>query len=675
MRVLWKQMHRRPVISVVLLLALTVAVAVSLVGISAWTVILRQSGEIADNYVTIAIFNEPTEWTSPLYHEAAMEAALQSGCVLNYDSRCMLGAEIEGTRALTSGAVRITDYAAEIDSPSYSMGVLAITCTAIEPEIVEETVLHVEALDGEETIQEIKRPPCEHYNVSGTVNEVISLAEGYEPPKRGDAVSIYAREYTPDGAYLFEVGKKYLVFVDFSDHSIVTNYYESTDEETGEFVWKVVQEQDAESPYFLNITTYWGLDLKDHLEKPDTNTDGVYDLPSVDWQARLRRGQREDGVYYYYPMPEAWTHIAEYSSSVAEFLESEAGTLWREEIIPRCEVNQSSASVVLTDNMESLYMFNNGFAELLEGREISAEEYVNGGNVCIVSAEYAKFNNLHIGDKINVDYYDTLITTAGVSEGGLNGADTILRPLLRHGILTEEDRIGVKKDYEIVGIYSAPAFRGGTHMFAADTIFAPKASVPNAEQYEARGYRALQSLVLRNGSEEEFFESLKHYTYEGEDAWMLDDPSDMDFSGDFMTFNQQYDKAAGNIEVMRSNARRLLVLSLLGFLIVLAAVRYFEARRQRLVVVPMKKLGIAKGRITGELIGAGLLLDFAATALGGVLAWFLFGAITRRANVGTLQLPLDILLISAAAAAVLLAVTTVVSAVTLSKTELMQTKK
>ena len=142
-----------------------------------------------------------------------------------------------------------------------------------------------------------------------------------------------------------------------------------------------------------------------------------------------------------------------------------------------------------------------------------------------------------------------------------------------------------------------------------------------------------------------------------------------------MTFNQQYDKASENIAVMQSNARRLLILSMLGFLIVLAAVRYFAARRQQATVVTMKKLGIGKRRITGELIGAGLLLDLAATALGGVLAWFLFGEITRRANVGTLRLSLPTLLISAAAAAVLLAATTVVSAVTLSKTELMQRKK
>ncbi len=186
----------------------------------------------------------------------------------------------------------------------------------------------------------------------------------------------------------------------------------------------------------------------------------------------------------------------------------------------------------------------------------------------------------------------------------------------------------------------------------------------------------MQSFVLRNGAEEEFFEELRHGRCDNEEEalWFLD-PNDIDFSEDFITFNQQYDKAAGNIAVMQSNARRLLILSMLGFLVVLAAVRYFEARRQRGVVLTMKKLGIAKRRITAELIGAGLLLDLAATALGVVLAWLLFVEITRRANVGTLQLPVTTLVLSAAAAFLLLAATTIVSAAKLSRIGLMQTKK
>ena len=675
MFVLLRQIRRKPFIWAILVVALTLAVAVSLVGLSAWSAIERQASAVSDNYVTIAIMKE-TGFGSEIYDTAAMDAALSSGCVTSYDSRCMLGAVVAGSKALTSGAVERNDYDYGFDSPSYSLSVFAITCTAIEPEVRQEvhTIIEYDPNSKEETEREVELPPYEEYCIYGTVNEVVSLAAGYEPPKLGDQIQLPMTEHREDGKSIFEVGKKYLVFAYFQDHPVVYNYYETTDEDTGEFVWKVVEEPDAESPYLLGTYDGWGRSIRDYIERPDGGGN-VNGLEKKDWYARLLLGQRDDGVYYYYPMPEAWTHVAEYTGSVEEFLKSEAGREWREEIIPRCELNQSSASIVLTDNLQSVYMFNNGFAELVNGREISAEEYVNGENVCLVSAEYAKFNNLHVGDLINLDYYDTPVEQESMLESGINNAAEIWASTLRHGVLTIEERIGVQKDYEIIGIYSAPAFRAGTHLFTADTIFAPKKSLPNAEKYEERGFRALQSLVLRNGSEEEFFEGLKHCRYEGEYDWEFEDPNDIDFSGDFMTFNQQYDKAAGNIEVMRSNARRLLILAILGFLIVLAAVRYFEARRQRAIVVTMKKLGIARRRIVRELIGAGLLLDLTATALGGLAAWLLFGEITRRANVGTLQLPLPTLLISAAATAIVLTLTTFFSASRLSRIALMETKK
>ena len=649
----------------ILVVALTLAVAVSLVGLSAWSAIERQASAVSDNYVTIAIMND--EWGNPYYDEAALEAAVSTGCVVREDSRCMLGVEVENSRALTSGAIEQNDYEYSFDSPSYCLAVIAVTCDSIR---VGQSANGFVVIDDEE----FELPSYETYDVEATVNEVVSLAEGYERPKNGDAIS-FEGIYLSDGTIPIQIGKTYLVFGYYQEPPIVYKYYQDTDPVTGEYTWTVREEPDSNYSPSLGVYDNWVFSIR----SPELNIElegSPYELDKYDLMGHTMLGQREDGTFYYYPMPDcSWTHFAEHTGSVEDFLKSEAGREWREEIIPRCESNQRSASMVLTDNLQDIYMFNNGFGEVIEGREMNPEEYVDGDDVCIVSVEYAKYNNLHVGDRISVDYYDTTVVQASVSESGTTASEISIQSVYRHGVLTQENRLGVKKDYEIVGIYSAPAFRGGTHLFTADTIFAPKKSLPNAEKYEERGIRALQSLVLRNGSEEEFFEGLKHCRYEGEYDWEFEDPNDIDFSGDFMTFNQQYDKAAGNIEVMRSNARRLLILAILGFLIVLAAVRYFEARRQRVIVVTMKKLGIARRRIVRELIGAGLLLDLTATVFGGLAAWLLFGEITRRANVGTLQLPLTTLLISAAATAIVLTLTTVFSASRLSRIALMETKK
>ena len=666
MLIFLRQVRRQLLLWIIFAVALSLAVSILLIAVGSWNAIRLQATAVDENYITIAIMTD-VEFSTPFIDEVAMETALKSPCVVRYDSRCMLGAEVKGCKALTSGAVERNDYQFAFDHPSYDMVVLAVTCNSVETF----PSFPITVYDGE---REIEQPTYEEYNVSAVVNEAVSIADGYEPPKAGDEITLFGGRHREDGTIPFEVGKTYLVFGYFYDHQIVYNLYESTDEATGQFAWKVVEEPNREKPYSLRLFDDWEFEILSTC--PRDGNGSVYELEHENYSERTLLGQRENGTFYYYPMPNAWVHSAEYSGSVESFLNSEAGDIWKNQTIPLCELNQHSASVVLTDDLQSIYMFNNGYAEVIEGREMTADETVNGVAVCLVSVEYAKYNNLHVGDKISIEYYDTTLVSDSAYEIGMNDADDATYQVTRHGVLIPENRLGVEKNYEVVGIYSAPAFRGGTHLFTADTIFAPKKSLPNAEKYEERGFRALQSLVLRNGTEEEFFETLKHGSYNGEwaEIW-FDNPNDIDFSGDFMTFNQQYDKAAGNIEVMRSNARRLLILAIMGFLIVLAAVRYFEARRQRAIVVTMKKLGIARRRIVRELIGAGLLLDLTATALGGLAAWLLFGEITRRANVGTLQLPLPTLLISAAATAIVLTLTTFFSASRLSRIALMETKK
>ena len=65
------------------------------------------------------------------YERLAVAAAMESSCVVQYDSRCMLGAEIADSRALTSGAVVRNDYRQAFDTPSYAMAVLAVTCEKV----------------------------------------------------------------------------------------------------------------------------------------------------------------------------------------------------------------------------------------------------------------------------------------------------------------------------------------------------------------------------------------------------------------------------------------------------------------------------------------------------------------------------------------------------------------
>lgn len=101
-----------------------------------------------------------------------------------------------------------------------------------------------------------------------------------------------------------------------------------------------------------------------------------------------------------------------YTGDLDDFLASEAGALWREDIIPTVERVYSTAKLILTDNVYSIYQFNKGSATILEGRAISEEEYAQGANVCLVSQQYAKKNGLTVGDALSMELYKPSVSYA-----------------------------------------------------------------------------------------------------------------------------------------------------------------------------------------------------------------------------------------------------------------------
>ena len=154
-----------------------------------------ERGKIWRNkYAAYGCIPRPKDYLSLSFEIVA--AAMESSCVVQYDSRCMLGAEIADSRALTSGAVVRNDYRQAFDTPSYAMAVLAVTCEKVttRPSLTEIVIV-----DNEETV----RPTYEEYNVAATVNEVVSMAEGYEPPQRGDTISMDMGAYREDGTIPF----------------------------------------------------------------------------------------------------------------------------------------------------------------------------------------------------------------------------------------------------------------------------------------------------------------------------------------------------------------------------------------------------------------------------------------------------------------------------------------
>ena len=145
-----------------------------------------------------------------------------------------------------------------------------------------------------------------------------------------------------------------------------------------------------------------------------------------------------------------------------------------------------------------MYSFNTGDEALLSGRFFTGEEYTNGDDVCVISAAYAEQNGLRLGDMIQLDYYDS-----GFGEYN-NGAtaNSMLAaedpgPYRQRYYMSLDDAIGVCKNYTVIGIYTGARFAFGAYQLNADTILVPKASVPNAQNYETRANSLLNTFVLK----------------------------------------------------------------------------------------------------------------------------------------------------------------------------------
>ncbi len=678
------QLRRRPLVWCLLTLALALAMAVSLIGVSAWGTIGGQSDRISEEYVTIAV---PLHNSKMSEGEILFDAAMSTGCVESVDNRCLLGAEVKGSRALTSGAIDRLDYLSSFDRSSYAQAVLTATCEAIQED---QFYLRYEE----------EQAPMRDFELECTVEEVVSLVDAYEKPQRGDMIRIiFSGGYNEDGSIPFEIGKTYIFFGDFDDYPVQYTYVEYEDPKTGEVSLHAGVQPDPSMGYsmFIYDNRRWDKNAmtdEDRQEFQEVCRSIEERYPRDEYMQKdfMDRVERwgvwmthvdEDGYFYYsYRLPGfgALPWWSECPGSAEEFLASDEGKVWREQILPLCEVNHHSASVILTDNLQSMYSFNNGVATIQEGRDFTAEDYENGNDVCIIGADYAAYNNYRLGDKITLDYYNTIIdqevvVAPSMAVGDMGDSERYW--IAKHGVCTEKNRIGVCKEYEIVGIYSAPAFKTNSILsFQGDTIFVPKASVPDSEKYETCDYELLQSLILKNGTKDLFMQRLKEYEYTGDPVYLLifDDPDNIDYSEYFMCFDQQYDKAEGSVEVMEGNALRLLLLSLAGFAVVLAAVQYFSYRKLRQTALTMRRLGIDRRCIRKQAFAASLLSDGVALVLGALLAWLLFARVTALAEVEAVSLSAPVLLLSAVGLFAVSAAASALCAARLSRLPLMQKK-
>lgn len=612
MNIFLKQATRRPLFTTLLVLLLSFSVLLSCIGYSAWESAKTQKSEISNGYTTIAIPIEPDlsnlspeEIATALQNRVfADNAAQEAPQITMVDRRCLLSAHIAGSRSLSSSSIDPSEYNTAFDGECYSLAVFALRCSGIREQPTEGMFL---------------------YDATFSVEEIVCLSDAYNTFPRPDSVHIYSDVRESNGAVPFEKGKTYLVFGQYQDHRVVRSAdgYDQVKNENRYIVpFPEINSNFYGEPSSLELGSYNGLD-------------------------------------YHFPAAGQLPWVCEYTGSVTDYLNSDAASTWREDIVPLCQLNYESAAVILTDRAESMYSFNTGDEALLSGRFFTGEEYTNGDDVCVISAAYAEQNGLWLGDMIQLDYYDS-----GFGEYN-NGAtaNSMLAaedpgPYRQRYYMSLDDAIGVCKNYTVIGIYTGARFAFGAYQLNADTILVPKASVPNAQNYETRANSLLNTFVLKNGSAKEFEKYMEQ----------------QNLAGQFLYFDQDFSSMQESLDALETNAMRLMMVGIGVFLLTSALFLFLNFRRMNLTIRGVRLLGRSSKAVFREIIMALIPLETLAVLFGTCAAIALFDVVTRNLLSSALTLRPEAMAVSAVTAFVFLMVSTMISTAIFANRKLMKAK-
>lgn len=598
--------RRNAAICCTLILLLSLAVSFCSLGITSLVSTEQQLRSVSSQYTTIAVPGNDLVWMRFLGKDAndVDTAAMESAPGFQgIDQRGILGVYIPGTQRVTSFE---TEDHLNNASNRYNthLIVLAARCDSVEPREDESEHVITDANGNEakrwtETI-------C-GYGANFTVIETLC---------RNDAYEVYPLQtvtvgglFTSDLQIPFTAGKTYLLF------GMTNGFGTDVDASSGEFRYVVNEEW-----------TSWDSLNYDHLEG------------TVLRESLLIEGDKveSDGKFYGAMSPDQLPIYQEYEGNVEEFLASEEGTLWRETWIPMCERNYESANLLLTDNLYSILAFNDGTASILDGRDFTQEDYETGAKVCMISSAYAQKNGLSLGDTLHMELYscDSVLGMSWIQSGFSVSTEmlNLFEPL------KEENKLGLQRDYTIIGIYSSPEFPVSRYAFDCNTILAPKNSVPNSSTYELPGNSLLTSAVLDNGAGEAFLEAIESQGYENA----------------FEVFDMGYSTVAGSLIAARDNALRLFLIGLAVFL--LGSLLFYVTILQRLktVIRSMRHIGVKPQMILMELLSVLLGSAACAVAAGTAMSAALFGQISGLLLSGGISLSPGTMALCAAAQLVFL---------------------
>lgn len=507
MNILIKIFLRKKIVSLFLVFIVLTSSYLLLLGIQYFLYTNITIKEIDNNYCTIGLLSGNKEISDisfdskgnmilltengEKYYEGKelLDLAKKSKFYKENDSRLILSAYIEGSQGLSSGAVNPLDYSFRMDLCTYNFSVLAVECISVE------SLSMVSPYDNQLNENQ--------YSAKFKLIDVVSRKKSYNLPPSEDIIELDKNYslYTDEGKIPFEPGKKYLIRGFYKDYDVEEqiNTEYNIDENGLTYIWK----RQTEEPYGINGSPRkLCLNVNYLAPKRFSSKENSYftDIIMPEFAIEVKTSNQE--IFFLVPENISWPYFAEYSGNLNDFLNSKEGKVWKEEIIPTCQKNHSFAPIMLSNDINTIYGFHSGNNYIYDGRTISEDEYVNGAKVCIVSSDYAELNNYKVGDKISIEIHNSgYERTEAIRQGVFSG--TAIKTFVYFPI-TDSTKIFEKMEFTIVGTYAGASLPLDEYSFYHNIIFIPKNSIDCNTLYFDTDDKLLNSIVIENGSIDEF---------------------------------------------------------------------------------------------------------------------------------------------------------------------------
>jgi hypothetical protein len=292
-----------------------------------------------------------------------------------------------------------------------------------------------------------------------------------------------------------------------------------------------------------------------------------------------------------------------------DFYETGRGRYWLNYIKTLHQLDES-IPVLPTESLKLLPAFHKGDASVIDGREITEEEFQNGKAVCLITKNFAQSNNLKIGDTISLPLYFANYGTAPSFSFGYNFGGIYFSLLNAQG---EPYPVFWEAKYKIVGTYrysggNTVSVSNGTEM-ARDMVIIPTKSVKASDENNILDFSPMRatttSFQIPNGMIAKFEAA---FTKAVPESSLLE-----------ITYDDNgYEQISSDLKNARDIAVLLCAIGLLSTLAILMLLLYFFVVKQKKRTAIECSLGMSRSQCRISIISGIMALTVAATIAGSI---------------------------------------------------------